>query len=169
MNENKYSNENEDFLNLQLKKSSNGILIANPMGKIEYVNDSFLEILEIPIETVINKDIFNDIFFLSPEIKKDLHLILKKENIWKGEVNYEIEEDNKKILSITLVGIKNISYNLINYLELVEDISSKKNTFLQNSEILDIDILKSAINNNPNGILIADEFVKIEYINETFL
>ncbi len=166
--------DSEDSINLSVSLSGNpdGVLITNSDGMIEYVNNAFLSMIRMPYVDVIKKNIFTNSFFLPIDTKQKLREIIQKENIWRGEIKFLLDDQNEKNLLITLIGIKDKHYHVINYLELVEDISLKNIDIegnLNNTNPSDLDLLKIALNNNPQGILIADSNGVIEYVNGSFL
>ena len=138
-----------------MNENPNGILIANSDGLIEYVNDNFLNGLKLQKNEILKKNLFENSYYIDSEIKLDVFNLITNKGAWKGKININCGKEDKRTYFVTLEGIKSNINNVINYVEMVEDISiiESINNQVENEKNKMIQILE----NIPDGIILFDK------------
>jgi len=147
-----------------LEQSPASIIITDTNGNIEYVNSKLLEITGYTFDEVNGK---NPRIFQSGYTSKEEYAKMW-ETISNGN-EYRVELQNSKRNgdlfweSVLISPIRDEANNIINYMAIKEDITSRKKTDL---EILKLSV---AIEQNPASVVITDTRGNIEYANKKFL
>ena len=150
-----------------INENPNAILIANSDGNVEYVNETFLKNLKLTKSAVLKKNLFSSRFFIEPEIKIDIYSLIEFNGIWKGEITLNSNEEDKKTFFITIKGIKNNENKIINYIEMIEDISSLQSVYdqVETEKNKLIEILEVI----PEGILLLDQKGNLIQLNSSII
>ncbi len=147
-----------------IEQSPASIIITDISGNIEYVNSKFIETTGFSLDDVKGQ---------SPRILQSGHTPGKEyERLWEtvssgNEYHGEIQNRKKNgelfWESVQISPIRNESNNIISYMAIKEDITSRKKSDL---EILKLSV---AIEQNPACVVITDTFGVIEYVNKKFV
>ena len=135
-----------------MNENPSGILITDSKGKIDYANDFFLKSINMSKTDILNKNIFIDTFFIQSELKNDIYNLIEKNGIWKGEMTFK---PSNKAFFVTIKGIKNKNNQIINYIEVIEDISAVKTIYDQIE--VEKNKLKQILEIIPEGILLFNK------------
>ena len=157
---------NLNLFKTAMKQNPTSILIADDKGNVEYVNDSFLRTLNLSLNDIILKIIFENKFFINLELKEDIHNVVERNGIWNGEFELKFLNNDIKTFFVTVKGIKNDQKNIINYIEMVEDITTLKEIY--NKFELEREKLGRILDLIPEGILLIDKKGLIIHSNSAF-
>jgi PAS domain S-box-containing protein len=131
-----------------VKQSQNGIIISNINGNIEYSNPRFTEMTGFTAEDVKGQNLR----ILNSEVKSDEYYqniweTLIREKLWKGEFYNRTKSGNFILEQATVSLIENEMGDIINYLVMLQDITTLKENELQ---------LTTLINSIPDAIFFKD-------------
>ncbi len=160
----KQTNQKLIQLSKGIEQSPASIIITDINGNIEYVNSKLLEITDYTFEEIKGK---NPRIFQSGYTSKEEYLKLWQTIIAGNEYRGEIQNTkrNGELFweSVLISPIRDEANNIINYMAIKEDITSRKNS--------DLEILKMsvAIDQNPASVVITNTQGVIEYVNKKFL
>ncbi len=150
-------------LSSAINQNPASIIIFKLDGEIEYVNLKYLQISGFSLNEVLGKKIFALEHLLG---KGNLLDDIKKEIISKSEWRGEIQSKNKFgdliIESVVVSPIKNLKDEIINYIMVKEDITSKKAADEK------IKLLAYALESINEGVSITDVNDNITYVNKAF-
>lgn len=146
-----------------LEQSPASIIITDINGKIEYVNKITIENSGYNIEEIIghNSRIFQS-GYTSKKVYEELWNSISSGKEYRNEILNRRKNGELYWESFVISPIKNDEGNIVNYIAIKEDITSRKKSEL---EILK---LSTAIEQNPISVVITDTQGVIEYINTTF-
>ncbi len=155
-------------LAMAVKQSGNAIVITNIKGEIEYVNPRFSELTGYSPQEVLGKNLrilksgeFNNKFY------HNLWQTISSGKIWKGEFHNKRKDGSLYWEKTTISSLVNESGEIINYLGIKEDISSRKNAehLLYESE----KNFRLLFENSPLGTYIAKPDGTILRVNNATL
>lgn len=142
-----------------------GILqISITDNKIQYVNSTFCEMLELSYEKIIDKDAAEVLYFVNDQ--KDLFIDLKNRRTAGISEKYELrlvtKSGREKCFLISGTPVNNENNEAIASLSVWLDISDKKNQLNQLKKFY------NTIEQSKELIIITDKSGVVEYINSTF-
>jgi len=139
------------------------IFTVSKTGFIKMVNNASLKVFKLPFfSEILNREMKDISFFLESEIINDFNQVvisktnLQREYIFKLDANITIYANCQFIL------LKDLERNISDVYLLFEDITARK--------LAEIEIrkLSTAVEQNPNSVIITDTDGIIEYINPEF-
>ncbi|NHN26605.1 PAS domain S-box protein [Flavobacterium jejuense] len=164
----KEKEEQLSILSSIAKKNINSVIICDKEGKIEWVNDSFIEMSGFPIEELLDKkpgqllqgpDTDKEtIIYLANQIKKGLPFNCEIINYSKKKKKYWVRIQGQ--------ALHNKNGEVFKFFAIEEDITLEKEF---NQQLIESENrLTSLIENLQSGILLEDENRKIVIVNKKF-
>ncbi|MFA5527090.1 MAG: EAL domain-containing protein [Peptostreptococcales bacterium] len=143
-----------------LENNSEGVVITNSEGQIEWINSAFTKIAKYRLEEIKQKGIgiikssihTNDFY-------QDIWLQLQSEGQWSGEIWWKNKDKANYCAWVTINSIKKHSENTTYYVLIFKDLSEKKRIDRRINELQKNDLL--------TGFLNRDYFLKA--INENHI
>ncbi|MCX6306804.1 MAG: PAS domain S-box protein [Bacteroidetes bacterium] len=116
-------------LSTAVEQSANTIMITDPNGRIEYVNQRFTELTGyLPIEAIGQNPRILKSGFQDDAFYKNLWKTISSGNEWKGEI-YNVKKNGDYFWESTSIApIKNQDGEVINFIAIKEDITERKHT-----------------------------------------
>lgn len=151
-------------LSLIAEQSQSGILLSDMNGYIEWANESYLSIFEIPFDKLY-KNRSRDLF---PVYDTSFIEGLTNYNQTNTTVEIQVETylKNKKWISLTNTLILNEKNELIKQIEFVTDITERKTNELKIKQLLDLQ--QTVLDNIPGYVVCRDYDGQFLFANKQF-
>lgn len=147
-----------------IEQSPASIIITDILGNIEYVNPKFTEVSGYSFNESIGKNPrFLQTGYTSKKEYAELWDTISSGNEWRGEIHNRKRNGELFWESVLISPIRNEANEIVNYMAIKEDITSRKQSDL---EIMKLSV---AIEQNPASVIITDISGVIEYVNTKFL
>jgi PAS domain S-box-containing protein len=164
----KIKDEKLQILSLITQENTNGVIIFDKLGKIEWVNNSFTQMTGYKLEDVVNSSFKS--FLLGEQIDnsifENIEKSIKKAKPLNCEILYNNKYEEKYWIRIQGQVIKDKKNEILKYFAIVENINKEKNYYenlkSERSKYLNI------ISNMNLGLLEVDNDDVILYANPTF-
>jgi PAS domain S-box-containing protein len=164
----KIKDEKLQILSLIAQDNTNGVVIFDKLGKIEWVNNSFTQMSGYKLEDVINSSFKS--FILGEQIDisifENIEKSIKKAKPLNCEILYNNKNEEKYWIRIQGQVIKDKKNEVLKYFAILENITKEKNYYenlkSERSKYLNI------ISNMNLGLLEVDNDDIILYANPTF-
>ncbi|WP_238807073.1 PAS domain S-box protein [Emticicia aquatica] len=150
-------------LSIVAEKITTGVLIADIEGRVIWANQGFLEMLEIPLEELINKRPRN---LFNPQ-NRELNDQIDIMNGYNFTLELEVEtyKKNKKWIEVNNTVIKDDEGVIIQQVEVVTDITERKK--VEKKLVEERKLLRAIIDNIPINIYVKDRSAKKILSNKT--
>ncbi len=110
-----------------VEKSPESIVITNPEGKIEYVNEAFTEITGYEPEEALGRNPRILKSGLTPDsVYEDLWATITKGRVWRGELSNRRKNGDIFWESVVISGVLNEKGDVQNYVAMKRDITEQK-------------------------------------------
>lgn len=147
-----------------IEQSPASIIITDILGNIEYVNPKFTEVSGYSFSESKGKNPrFLQTGYTSKKEYAELWDTIASGNEWRGEIHNRKRNGELFWESVLISPIRNEADEIVNYMAIKEDITSRKQSDL---EIMKLSV---AIEQNPASVVITDTSGIIEYVNTKFL
>jgi PAS domain S-box-containing protein len=147
-----------------IEQSPVSIIITDILGNIEYVNPKFTEVSGYSFEEVKGHNPrLLQTGYTTKEEYEQLWKTITSGNEWRGEIYNKKKNGDYFWESVQISPIRNEAGEIVNYMAIKEDITSRKKSELE------IQKLTFAIEQNPASVIITVTSGVIEYVNSKFL
>ncbi len=146
-----------------INQNPSSIIIFKLNGEIEYVNLKYLEVTGLNLGEVLGKKVCVMNCSYEPEkLCDDMWNTIESGGEWRGEIQNRNKLGNLIWESVVVSPIKNINNEIINYVMVKEDITSKKEADEE------IKLLAYALESINEGVSITDVNDRITFVNRAF-
>lgn len=154
------------LLSSAVRSATNGIVVTDASGTIEYANPAFLELTQYSLEEALGKnprELVNSGTH-SKEFFKIMWETIKSGKSWQGEITNRRKDGVFYIEELTITPVRNTKGEITNFIAVKLDISEKKNIIekLNQSKTE----LQAIYDNSPVMICVLDENIMVKYANK---
>lgn len=143
--------------------ASSIVSITDSMGYIKYANDKFEHVSQFKMEELIGKkhNIINSGYH-SQKFWKNMWRTINNGEVWKAEVRNRAKDGSFYWVDTSIVPIKDVNGNIIEFISIRNEITEKKKNEDQ------LELLSLIAKNTSNYVIITDVQGNIEWVNESF-
>lgn len=139
------------------------IFTVSTSGFIKTINDASLKIFNLPLYSeIINREMKSISFFSESDIIQDFETVLDNKKNFQREYVFNLDSNITIYANCQFIPLKDLDRNIRDVYLIFEDITKRK--------LAEIEIrkLSTAVEQNPNSIIITDTNGQIEYVNPEF-
>ncbi|MHA8061905.1 PAS domain-containing protein [Aquirufa beregesia] len=161
--------EENNRLSWVAKGTDNIVVIANPQGQIEWVNDPFGKLTEYTLDEVIGKKPGSFLKYESSDATtvQAMNEAIVNRKAFKGEIRNRSKSGREYWLELSINPIFNNQQELINFIAIESDITEKKEKDLEISNLLATQI--AIFNGVSLAIIFTDVNGFIKKVNQATL
>lgn len=161
--------EENNRLSWVAKGTDNIVVITNPEGQIEWVNDPFEHLTGYTLDEVLGKKPGSFLQYegTDPKTSQAMKLAISNRQVFKGEIRNRAKNGREYWLELSINPIFNNHNELINFIAIESDITEKKEKDLEISDLLATQI--AIFNGVSLAIIFTDVSGYVKKVNQATL